>query len=72
MRNIKQTCVTDFTIEADYMVVSKVAKEAVWLKKFLMDLQVISCVDRPITLYCDNNEAIAQSKNRGITRNKNV
>ena len=32
------------------------------LKKFLMDLQVISSADRPITLYCDNSGAVAQSK----------
>ena len=37
-------------------------KEAVWLKKFLMDLEVIPNADWPITLYCDNSGALAQSK----------
>ena len=61
-RIFKQTCVADSTTEAKYMAASKAAKEAVRLKKFLMDLQVIPSADRPITLYCDNSEAIAQSK----------
>ena len=41
---------------------SEAAKEAAWLKKFLTDLQVIPGVDCPITLYCDNSGAVAQSK----------
>ena len=61
-RSVKQTCVADSTTEAEYVAASEVAKEAVWLKKFLLDLQVISSADRPITLYCDNSGAIAQSK----------
>ena len=60
--SVRQTCVIDSTIEAEYVVVFKAAKEIVWLKKFLLDLQVIPSADRPITLYCDNSEAVAQSK----------
>ena len=37
-------------------------KETIWLKKFLLDLQVITSANRPITLYCDNSRAVAQSK----------
>ena len=44
------------------MAASEAAKEAIWLKKFLLDLQVIRSADRPISLYCDNSEAVAQSK----------
>ena len=51
-RSVKQTCVADSTTEAEYVAASEAAKEAVWLKKFLMDLQVIPSADRPITLYC--------------------
>ena len=61
-RSIKQTCVTDSTTEAEYVAASEAAKEAVWLKKFIMDLQVIPSAGRPITLYCDNSGAVAQSK----------
>ena len=61
-RSVKQACVADSTIEDEYVVASEAAKEAVWLKNFLMDLQVIPSADRPITLYCDNSGAVAQSK----------
>ena len=61
-RSIKQTCVVDSTTEAEYVAASEAAKEAVWLKKFIMDLQVIPSAGRPITLYCDNSGAVAQSK----------
>ena len=44
------------------MAASEATKEEVWMKKFLLDLQVIPSVDRPITLYCDNSGAVAQSK----------
>ena len=44
------------------MAASEAAKEAVWLKKFLLDLHVIPSAYRPITLYCDNIGAVAQPK----------
>ncbi|XP_070026265.1 secreted RxLR effector protein 161-like [Nicotiana tabacum] len=34
-RSIKQTCVADSTMEAEYVATSEVAKEAVWLGNFL-------------------------------------
>ena len=61
-RSVKKTCVADSTTEAEYVASFEAAKEAVWLKTFLLDLQVISSADRPITLYCDNSGAVAQSK----------
>ncbi|KAK6120832.1 hypothetical protein DH2020_045427 [Rehmannia glutinosa] len=50
-RSVKQTCVADSTTEAEHVAASEAAKEA-----------VIPCADRPITLYCDNSGAVAQSK----------
>ena len=44
-RSVKQTCVADSTTEAEYVAASEAAKEVVWLKKFLMDLQVIPSAD---------------------------
>ena len=61
-RSVKQTCVADSTTETEYVAASEAANEAVWLKKFLLDLHVIPSADRPIILYCDNSGAVAQSK----------
>ena len=52
----------DFTMEAEYVVASKAAKEAVWLRNFLLDLGEVPSVQSPITLYCDNSKVIANSK----------
>ena len=61
-RSAKQTSVADSTMEAEYIAASEAAKEAVWLKYFLGDLEVVPGLDKPITLYCDNSGAVANSK----------
>ena len=61
-RSIKQNCIADSTVEAKYAAVYEVAKEAVWLKKFPVALKVVLASLCPITLYCDNSGAVAQSK----------
>ena len=61
-RSIKQSCITDSTMEAEYVATSEAAKEAIWLKKFLMELGVIAKAVDPMILYCDNSGAIAQGK----------
>ena len=59
-RSIKQSCIADSTMEAEYVAACEAAKEAVWLRKFLIDLKVVS--DAAQTLYCDNSGAVANSK----------
>ena len=49
-------------MKAEYIATSKAAKEAVWLKNFLSDLEVVPDMDKAITLYCDNSRAVAHSK----------
>ena len=57
-RSVKQSSIADSTMEAEYIV----AKEVVWLRNFLMDLEVVPSPQLAITLFCDNNEAVANSK----------
>ena len=57
-RSIKQSCVADSTMEAEYVA----ASEAVWLRNFLLDLREVTLVQSPITLYYDNSGAVANSK----------
>ena len=61
-RSVKQSSIADSTIEAKYIAASEAAKEAVWLKIFLMDLGVVPSAQSVITLYCDNSEVVANSK----------
>ena len=43
------------------MAASEAAKEAVWLRNFMLDLGVVPSMQLPITLYCDNSRAFANS-----------
>lgn len=61
-RSIKQKCIADSTMEAEYVAASEAAKEAVWLRNFLLDLDVVPNLPKAITLYCDNSGAVANSK----------
>ena len=40
-RSVKQSSIVDSTMEAEYIAASEAAKEAMWLKNFLMDLEVV-------------------------------
>ena len=53
-RSIKQGCIADSTMEAEYVAACVTTKEAVWLRKFLHDLEVVPNMNMSITLYCDN------------------
>ena len=46
-------------MEAEYVATCEATKEAIWLKKFLIDLGVVRMEQVPITLFCDNSGAIA-------------
>ena len=72
-RSVKQSSIADSTMEAEYIAASEAAKEAVWLKNFLSDLEVVPNMDKPITLYCDNSGAVANSREpRSHKRGKHI
>jgi hypothetical protein len=50
------------TTEAEYIAASEVAKEGVWIKKFMIELGVVPSVQGPMEIYSDTNGAIAQAK----------
>ncbi|WRX30092.1 Reverse transcriptase [Theobroma cacao] len=61
-KEVYMTQPEDSTIEAEYISAFEVAKEEVWIKKFVTKLGVVLSIVDPVTLYCDNNGAIAQAK----------
>ena len=61
-RSTKQAYTTDSTMEAEYVAACEAAKERVWLRKFLIDLEVVPNMDKPLTLFCDNGGAVVNSK----------
>ena len=58
-KSFKQSTIADSTTEAEYITASEAAKEAVLMHKFIADLEVVPSFIEPITVYCDNNGAIA-------------
>lgn len=58
-RSVKQSCIAYAIVEAKYVTASEACKEAVWLRKFLMDLGVVPIVQNSIIIYCDNSGAMA-------------
>ena len=48
--------------EAEYMALSTATQEAVWLRRFCIELGIIQ--EKPLTIYCDNKGAIDLAKNK--------
>ncbi|GFS42948.1 hypothetical protein Acr_00g0082740 [Actinidia rufa] len=61
-RSVKQSCIADSTMKAEYIAACEAAKKAAWLKKFLLEPGIVPLAKGPIILHCDNSAAIAQSK----------
>ncbi|XP_031266392.1 secreted RxLR effector protein 161-like [Pistacia vera] len=59
-KSSKQSTTVDSTSEAEYIVASEAAKEAVWIHKFMTELGVVPNMVYLITLYCDNTGVVAQ------------
>ena len=50
-RNVKQSCVANSTMEAEYFATYEATKDAVRLKKFISNLGVVRMEQVPITLF---------------------
>ncbi|KAM1815640.1 hypothetical protein ACFX15_000169 [Malus domestica] len=69
----KQSLIVDSTTEAEYVATAEAGKEAFWMMKFITELGVVPTITSPVTLYCDNNRAIAQAKEpRAHQKNKHI
>ncbi|KAI3753641.1 hypothetical protein L2E82_25700 [Cichorium intybus] len=53
---------TDASFQTDRDNVSEAAKEAAWLKNFIGDLGVVPSIQEPVELFCDNEGAVALTK----------
>ena len=61
-RSGKQSTVAQSTMESEYIATAEVANEAVWLRKFIIELRVFPGMQDPVNIYCDNTGAIANAK----------
>ena len=58
----KQSCIALSTMEAEFVACSSAVQEAVWLRRFLQYLDVVTHISDPVTIHCDNMAALAYAK----------
>ncbi|GJY12830.1 retrotransposon protein, putative, ty1-copia subclass, partial [Tanacetum coccineum] len=67
-KSTKQSIFATSSKDADYIAAFDASKEAVWIRKFISGLGIVPTIDEPISMYCDNTEAIAIAKDDGVTK----
>lgn len=49
-------------MEVEYVATCDAVKKAIWMRMFIVELEMVPSIELSISLYCDNNEAIAQAR----------
>ncbi|KAK1650515.1 hypothetical protein QYE76_068320 [Lolium multiflorum] len=57
----KQCTVAKSSTESEYIAASEASSEAVWMKRFIVELGVVPSALDPLVIYCDNMGAIANA-----------
>ncbi|KAK1609788.1 hypothetical protein QYE76_033461 [Lolium multiflorum] len=58
----KQCTVAKSSTESEYIAASEASSEAVWMKRFIIELGVVPSALDPFVIYCDNMGAIANAQ----------
>nr|GEY18526.1 retrotransposon protein, putative, Ty1-copia subclass [Tanacetum cinerariifolium] len=67
-KSTKQSIFATSSTDAEYIAAFDASKEAVWIHKFISGLGIVLTIEEPISMYCDNTEAIAIAKDDGVTK----
>ncbi|GKC86181.1 hypothetical protein Tco_1141898 [Tanacetum coccineum] len=67
-KSTKQSIYAASSTDAEYIIAFDASREAVWIRKFISGLNVVSTIEEPITMYCDNTGAIAIANDHGVTK----
>ena len=63
-KSSKQTIVTaSSTMYAEFIACYEASGQVNWLKKFILSLEVVDSIDKPLKLYCDNEPAVLYAHN---------
>ena len=72
-KSVKQTLTTYSTTEAEYVVCYEATCHAIWLSNYILALEVVHSISRPLKSFCDNFIIVSFSKNtRSISRFKHI
>ncbi|XP_050131521.1 secreted RxLR effector protein 161-like [Malus sylvestris] len=61
-KSAKQTVITTFTMEVEFVACFEGMKHAAWLKNFLTDLKIVNLIQKHVKMFCDNNSAVFFTK----------
>ena len=50
-KSSKQSLVASSTMYAEFIACYEATGQAIWLKKFIPDLKVVDCIDKPLKMY---------------------
>nr|GFD48018.1 retrovirus-related Pol polyprotein from transposon TNT 1-94 [Tanacetum cinerariifolium] len=67
-KSSKKSTTAQHAVEAEYIVAAEAAKEAVWIRKFVDELRVVSSNNYPIEMNCDDTAVIFMAKEPGIMK----
>ena len=72
-KSVKQTLVATSTMAAEFMACFEASIHGIWLRNFVTGLRVVSGIERPLKLYCDNKSAVLFSNNnRSSVKEKHI
>jgi hypothetical protein len=62
-RSCKQSIVASSTMYAEFIACFEATNPVLWLKKFIPNLKVVDCINKPLKMYCDNQPAVFYAHN---------
>ena len=65
-KSSKQSTIADSTTEAEYIAASEAAKEAVWMRKFIAELEVVPSIIDLILCIVTTMEPLHKQRNHGL------
>jgi hypothetical protein len=62
-RSSKQSIVASSMMYAKFIACFEATGQAIWLKKFIPDLKVVDCTEKPLKMYRDNQPVVFYAHN---------
>jgi hypothetical protein len=62
-RSYKQSIVASSTMYAEFIACFDATRQTIWLNKFIPDLKVVNCIDKPLNMYCENQPTVFYAYN---------
>nr|GEV09298.1 hypothetical protein [Tanacetum cinerariifolium] len=67
-KSTKQSIFATSSAYVEYIAAFDASKEAVWIHKFISGLGIVSTIEEPISMFCDNTGAISIAKDDEVTK----